>query len=259
MPDRPRRRIPGSAEAVTGEVRRSDDATPWSADKTPEQATAEPPRFKRKGESMPPRPASRANSGWGAVDALATADGFVTPLKITDDWLLIKFLEDKPFDVYRQHWFDGIKGQRGWRCLNIDGDTPCLLCDELGDTAQAANSFFNVLAFLGGEDGPTLEVLRAPKGLTKDIKELNEDSRFKGLTDPKLYAELRKKTEGEKRITYQLQPVRARDLKDEWDIEALTEEAIANIAGGQCHSEPISSVREMHEYRALVADLLKQG
>lgn len=244
MPDRPRRRIPGAPEP----------AAPAPADEAP----AERPRFRRQGETIPPRPPARANSGWGAVDALATSDGFVTPLKIVDDWLLIKFLEDKPFDVYRQHWFDGIKGQRGWRCLNEDGHSPCPLCDDLGDTPQAANSYFNVLAFLSAEQGPTLEVLRAPKGLTKDIKDLNEDTRFNGLIDPRLYAEVRKKVEGEKRITYQLQPVRSRDLKDEWDTEPLTEEFVASFAS-EIHTEPISSVRELHEYRGLINDLLKQG
>lgn len=248
MPERPRRRIPGSPEPDTTEtphtrLRRIPEPAP--------AVTAAPRRPVRE-------PHSRANSGWGAVDALASSDGFVTPLKITDDWLLIKFLEDRPFDVYRQHWFEGIKGQRGWRCLNEDGHSPCVLCDDLGDTPQAANSYFNVLAFLASDADPTLEVLRAPKGLTKDIKDLNDDSRFKGLTDPKLYVAVRKKTEGEKRITYQSEAVRARDLAEEWDVEPLSEEFIGEFTA-QCHTEPISSVRELSEYRTLINDLLKQG
>lgn len=239
MPERPRRRIPGSSEPAAA----------------PEQASAQRPHFRRKGETPPP--ASRANSGWGAVDALATSD-FITALKITDEWLLLKFLEARPFDVYRQHWFEGIKGQRGWRCLNEDAKSPCILCDDLGDTPQAANSYFNVAAFLTADQDPTLEVLRAPKGLTTDIKGLNEDPRFEGLTDSKLYVAVRKKVEGEKRTTYQIEIVRARDLKDEWDVEPLSPELIAELSG-QCHTEPISNLRELADYKDLIDDLLKQG
>lgn len=245
MPDRPRRRIPGASEPAA--ERGPDERMSPS----PAEQAAERPRARREA------PASRANSGWGAVDALATSDGFITPLKVTDDWLLIKFLENQPFDVARQHWFEGIKGQRGWRCLAIDDESSCPLCDELGDTPQAANSFFNVLAFLSA-DGPTHEVLRAPKGLTGDIKDLAEDSRFQGLADARLYAEVRKKVEGEKRITYQLQVVRARDLPEEWDIEPLSEARLAEFVSGN-HTEPISSLRDLSDYRALIHDLMKQG
>lgn len=235
--ERPRRRIPG----------------------TDSSASADPAAERPRSRTQPSPARNRANAGWGAVDALAQSDGYTKAMALTEDWVLIKFLEDGPFDSFKQHWFEDAK-VKGWRCLNVDGQTPCPLCEELGDRARAASSYFNVAAFLDGAT-PTLQVLRAPKSLTELIKDLHGDRRFKGLTDPRLYATVQKK-EPEKKGSppkFHIQPVRASELDEDWGItEAPSAEVFAALYEER-HIEPLDDPASMADYNALVDELLRQA
>ena len=234
MPDRPRRRIP---------------AQPAPQDATP-TATAERPRFRRKGESAP-----RSNAGWGALDKLNSGGDFVNPLKITEEPVIIRFLENQPFDVFRQHWFQDAPRQKAWRCLDEDGESDCPLCDSLGDRAQAPQAHFNIAAFLADGEPPTHEVLRASKRLADRLKEINEDRRFSGLTDPRLYIAIHKSGTGTD-TTYPTEIVRERDLADDWGITPPSPELIAELTSG-CHTEPLSPAQPAEKYNELIKELLK--
>lgn len=233
MPDRPRRRIPPQSAP--------QDAAPT--------ATAERPRFKRKGDGP------RSNAGWGALDKLATSSDFVNPLKLTEEPLIIRFLEGQPFDAFRQHWFQDAPRQKAWRCLDEDGESECPLCDSLGDRPQAPQAHFNIMAFLADGEDPTHEVLRASKRLTERLKEINDDHRFKGLDDPSLYLEIHKSGTGTD-TTYPVAIVKARDLGEDYGIEAPSAELVAELVRG-CYDEPLSPIPTMEQYQAFIKDMLK--
>jgi hypothetical protein len=243
MPDRPRRRIP----AATDSAATATEERPRFRRSTPESRETE-----RKKHA---RTANRSNGGWGALDKLNTGGDFVNPLKITEEPLIIRFLEAEPFDVFRQHWFQEAPRQKAWRCLNEDGESDCPLCDMLGDRPQAPQAHFNIMAFLTDGEDPTHEVLRASKRLADRLKEINADRRFEGLADPRLYLEIHRTGSGTD-TTYPLDIVKERDLGEDWGIEPPSTELVAELTRG-CYTEPLSPAQSIDQYEALIKELLK--
>lgn len=231
MPERPRRRIPEPQDAAPA-------------------ATEQRPRFRGRGETR-----SRSNAGWGALDKLNTSGDFVNPLKITEEPVVIRFLEAQPFDVFRQHWFQDAPKQKAWRCLNEDGESDCPLCDALGDRPQAPQAHFNIMAFLADGEDPSHEVLRASKRLADRLKEINTDRRFKGLTDPNLYIAIHKSGTGTD-TTYPTEIVRERDLEADWGITPPAQGVVDKLIRA-CHTEPLAAAQGTDQYNALIKELMK--
>jgi hypothetical protein len=56
--------------------------------------------------------------GWGAADAVKHADSpFAQRLRLMDDPIVIKFLEDEPYASFRQHWIER-SGQKSFTCIS---------------------------------------------------------------------------------------------------------------------------------------------
>lgn len=95
------------------------------------------------------RPASNAvQSGWGAAKKLKTEGGnFADEMSITNDEQLVKFLNDAPYAVYKQHWIEGLRStkKRSFICMGRG----CPLC-AIGDSASKKWAF-NVALFDGDE------------------------------------------------------------------------------------------------------------
>lgn len=169
-------------------------------------------------ETVQPKAGATVNEGWDAVDALLKAENseFPTDFRFSDEPQLIKFLQDRPFATYEQHWIERPKGKKSFVCV---GDT-CPLCDILGDKPRGKFAF-NVLVLVGETTG--VQVLTAPPSLARQIKKAHDDER-KGPLDREFW-EISRMGTGPT-TQYTLNYVRGRDLAEEWklDLTAVTEQ-----------------------------------
>jgi len=169
-------------------------------------------------ETIQPKVGTTVQEGWDAVDALLTTNNseFPTDFRFSDEPQLIKFLQDRPFATYEQHWIERPKGKKSFVCI---GDT-CPLCDILGDKPRGKFAF-NILVLVGETTG--VQVLTAPPSLARQIKKAHDDER-KGPLDREFW-EISRMGTGPT-TQYTLNYVRGRDLAEEWklDIENVNEQ-----------------------------------
>jgi hypothetical protein len=163
-------------------------------------------------ETATPKVGTTVQEGWDAIDALVSkTDGdFPTDFRFSEEPQLVKFLEDRPFASYEQHWIERPKGKKSFVCL---GDN-CPLCDVLGDKPRGKFAF-NVLVLSGETQG--VQILTAPPSLARQIKKAHDDER-KGPLDKEDW-EMSRLGMGPT-TQYTLTFVRGRDLAEEWKLSS---------------------------------------
>ena len=171
---------------------------------------------------MPAKVGTTVQEGWEAAEALLTIETteFPTDFKFSEEPQLVKFLQDRPFATYEQHWIERPKGKKSFVCIG-DG---CPLCEILGDKPRGKFAF-NVLVL--SAETPTVQVLTAPPSLARQIKKAHDDER-KGPIDKEFWEISRLGTGPQ--TQYTLNYVRGRDLAEEWklkleDVTALVADA----------------------------------
>ena len=170
---------------------------------------------------MPAKVGTTVQEGWGAAEALLNVETteFPTDFKFSEEPQLVKFLQDRPFATYEQHWIERPKGKKSFVCLG-DG---CPLCEILGDKPRGKFAF-NVLVLSGEET--KVQVLTAPPSLARQIKKAHDDER-KGPIDKEFWEISRLGTGPQ--TQYTLNYVRGRDLAEEWKLSQETvTELVAN-------------------------------
>jgi len=176
-------------------------------------------------ESTRPAGRSGAARGWDAVRrAKSTKKDFQENLKIGDDEILIHFLEDEPYAVYRQHWIQEAEGRKSFSCLEED----CPLCERLGDR-PSARVLFNVAEMTAG--GPVVRTWSMGVRLAEKIETLGSKARTSPIDRLDLYWAVSKSGKGTS-TEYNLEPIRAEseaDLED-WGVgEPLTAEELEDL------------------------------
>lgn len=157
--------------------------------------------------------------GWGAADKVkAAASTYADRLVVTTDEQLIKFLEDDPYVSFNVHWLRR-NGQKTWNCIASEDPKGCPLCNA-GDVPQA-RVCFNV-ALMDTEDGgePIVKSLEASSATAEQIKNHHKDAKNGPIT--KHYWSI-KKASSQKTAGTILNPVRARDLGEDWNVEPLSD------------------------------------
>ena len=174
-------------------------------------------------EVQTPKSGATVQEGWDAADALLKVETseFPTDFRFSEEPQLVKFLQDRPFATYEQHWIERPKGKKSFVCLG-DG---CPLCEILGDKPRGKFAF-NVLVLSGDE--PTVQVMTAPPSLARQIKKAHDDER-KGPLDKEFWEVSRLGTGPQ--TQYTLNYVRGRDLAEEWKLSIDdVMELVANAA-----------------------------
>lgn len=170
-----------------------------------------------------PKVGTTVQEGWDAVVALEDAKNseFPTDFRFADESQLIKFLQDRPFATYEQHWIERPKGKKSFVCIG-DG---CPLCEVLGDKPRGKFAF-NILVLVGDTVG--VQVLTAPPSLARQIKKAHDDER-KGPLDREFW-EISRMGTGPT-TQYTLNFVRGRDLAEEWklSLDNVTEQIAAAV------------------------------
>lgn len=179
----------------------------------------EPRSSRRSSREDDEAPRSRNTSkGWG---------GFKNKREETSDFVknyslpevqeeIIKILDAEPFSVYAEHWLDDKKGKKSYVCIGDD----CPLC-AIGDKPRVY-TMFNVLDLREGAE-PKVYPWKVSQTVTDVLEGYAKSDRTSPIDREDLYFSIRKTGGGQKgKVQTHVTPVKARDLKEDWDIEPFS-------------------------------------
>lgn len=182
-------------------------------DDLPEEEEDERPRGKAGSSDA-------VGSGWGAAKKLKQEGGeFADEFRFDKDPVLVKFLNDAPFAVYKQHWVEGLRStkKKSFICLGKS----CPLC-AVGESA-AKKWAFNIAVI--GEDDAEVKALIAGSRLFDQIADEHEGKN--GPIDNGYWA--LSKSGKKQTTTYKVDFVKERDLEEDWGV--TPEDAEASLKG----------------------------
>lgn len=164
-------------------------------------------------EDEVPTRSSTIQAGWASAKKLQAevSDGYINEMKLSEEDQVIKFLEEEPFAVYKQHFINETpKGsKKSFVCLE-DG---CPLCEDLLSKPDRKYSF-NVLN-LSNESGPTHMALTVGPRLLGPIQKIHE-----GRLGPinKNYVVVSRSGKGTS-TTYNVQSLKEADVSEDYGID----------------------------------------
>lgn len=169
-----------------------------------------------------PAPAPRViKRGWGAAEQVMSADSpFAQRLKVSEDAVIVKFLEDDPYAVFRQHWIER-SGQKSFTCISDVSSKGCPLCDAGNRPTSRFN--FNVVLMTDGD--PQIKSYEVGARVIDQLKNFSVDPRQGPLT--KHYWAISKSGKGARASTNH-QMIRERDL-EEFSMEPLDEGTLKKL------------------------------
>lgn len=184
--------------------------------------------------------------GWSAVDSVVSADSaFAQRLKVGDDPIIVKFLEDEPYAVLRQHWIER-SGQKSFTCIADLSPKGCPLCDAGNRPSSRFN--FNVALLVPGDE-PLIKSYEVGVRVIDQLKNFSIDPRQGPLT--KHYWAISRSGKGARSSTNH-QMIRDRDL-EEYGIDALDEDGLKALRKKAYDS----SIIPIPEYKTLL-DVAKE-
>jgi hypothetical protein len=164
----------------------------------------------------------KVRRGWGAAERLMNSNAaYAQRLTISQEPVIIKFLEDDPYAVFHQHWIER-QGQKSFTCIADIDPKGCPLCDA-GDRPRARFNFNVALLDPGVE--PIIRSYEVGTRVVDQLKNFATDPRQGPLT--KHYWAVSRTGKGATTATAH-QLVRERDL-EEYDIEAITEDQFSAL------------------------------
>lgn len=170
----------------------------------------------RNADEEAPKAARTIKRGWNEVEKVKSADSsYAQRLKVGEDPIIIKFLEDEPYASFRQHWVER-QGQKSFTCIGDLDERGCPLCD-IGNRPSTRFSF-NVALFSDGEW--VIKSYDVGPRVIDQLKNFHTDPRQGPLT--KNYWAVSRTGKGTTSSTNH-QMVKERDLEDEWRAEPLLE------------------------------------
>lgn len=179
----------------------------------------EAPRRGRRSAKASAKP----GRGWNAyADEKKKGGDFADTFTPSGELVLIKFIDEEPFDSYREHWVQELEGRKSRTCL---GDE-CPLC-EIGHQARM-RVCFNIIDWSDAKR-PAVKVWLVGVRLAEAIKNFAEQSKTAPLNKPGLYWSISRTGKGMK-TDHHLQPVKSRDLDEDWERDPLAQEEIDELA-----------------------------
>lgn len=163
-------------------------------------------------------------AGWKAFsEKRSTRSEFVKNYLLPTEASLIKILDAEPFSVYSEHWIDELPGKKSFICLGDD----CPLC-AIGDKPRVY-SLFNILD-LADPVNPEVRPWKVSQTVTGDLHRYAQDPKTSPLNREDLYFSVFKSGGGSQGpMRTNLNPVKARDLEEDWGTEPLTEQEISGL------------------------------
>jgi hypothetical protein len=162
-----------------------------------------------------------SSSGW---DTPAAGGGnYPVDFKFIDgQFQIVKFIDPSatPFASYKEHWLtQKTSGKRSY--ISLGSNDP--LCVKLGSVPRHIRAF--TIANLSAQGGPQRQVLKATPRLYKTLYAAHHNQQF-GPLNRNYWALSR--TGEMAAITYQVNPVKERDLQEDWGIDLAAVTPIVN-------------------------------
>lgn len=223
---------------TTRRRRRPSDDMPREERNTPDPDDEDedrPRRRRRKTSGDGESSGRKASRGWGSYEqkrakTSSRADEFKAP---DNEPVLIKFLDEEPFDNYNQHWVDDVPSgtKKSYMCVDdeyfeAEGYDECPLC-AIGEGAST-HSLFNVLD-LTNPDKPEVKVWDASPTVADILKRAAKQKKTTPLNREDLYFEVTKVKE-KRKTTWNIDAVKARDLQEDYEMEPLDSEELETFA-----------------------------
>lgn len=195
------------------------------------------------------RKARVIRGGWGSVEQAKTADSpFAQRLKVVEDPIIIKFLEDEPYATYRQHWVER-QGQKSFTCIaDIDPSGDCPLCKS--GNRPSTRFAFNVI-LVSPDMEAMLKSYEVGPRVIDQLKNFHTDPRQGPLS--KHYWAVSRSGKGATSATNH-QLVKERDL-EEWQIDAL-EESDLKVFSKQAYTSDIIQIPARKDLMKIVVEEL---
>jgi hypothetical protein len=190
---------------------------------------------------------SVGGKGWGSYEKSKQANSsFPDDFKVTNEEVLLKFLDEEPFWVYLQHWIER-KGKRSWTCLEVR----CPLCDDAGDkpTQQVC---FNVVDFTDPKD-PKVKVWKVGPMVADILKNFAKNDKTKPINRDDLYFSARKESKNNK-TNYYITPVKERDIYDDWDVDP--DNVDLDALEDDAYDESVFKVNSRSELKQIAREIL---
>lgn len=229
MPRTLTRRASG-VDRIYNPVKPINDVEPETEKDTPQE---QPPRARRSRSAReeettaPPRPRGgssdtlKTGRGWAAAASVKSSE-YADDFTPTEEETVVKFLEDSPFAVYYQHWVERGKGlKKSFRCIEND----CPLCD--GGNSAAPRIAFNIIDF-SDPDAPKVKVYTVPKKVCTRIETLHKSHKDGPINGVDRYFAVSRVASTPYPTT--ISGIKARDLKEDFGFDPLTEAEIDNFA-----------------------------
>ena len=154
--------------------------------------------------------------GWAAAEKMQNSTSqYAQRLRVTEDQIIIKFLEDAPYATFKQHWVER-SGQKSFTCIADLDDRGCPLC-KAGNRPSMKFSFNVALLSKDGEH--SVKSYDVGLRVIDQLKNFDQDPRQGPLG--KHYWVVSRSGKGATSATNH-QMLRDRDLED-WGYTALTD------------------------------------
>ena len=215
---------------------------------TEDTRTEDTPRYEPDPEVR--TAASRVvRGGWAAADTVKNAGSpYAQKLKVEAKPVIVKFLEDEPYTSYKQHWVER-SGQKSFTCLSGMHPKGCPLCDS-GDR-PGSRFAFNV-ALLSAEDDPVVRSYEVGPRVIDTLKNYHVDPKM-GPLGKHYWAISKTGTKSTTQTNHQM--VKATDLEEDWDMDPLTPEILADLKK-QCYTYEILSIPTYKQLQEIAAEEL---
>ena len=162
--------------------------------------------------------------GWGNAEQVKTADSpYAQNLKLGEEEVVVKFLEDDPYVSYRQHWINERQGQKSFTCISDLHEQGCPLCDA--GHRPSSRFAFNVALLVPGED-PLLRSYEFGTRVIDQIKSFHQNPKTGPITKH-YWAISRTGKKSSTQVSHQL--IKERDLEEEWGIVPIDESGLAKL------------------------------
>lgn len=198
------------------------------------------------------------SAGWaGYREKKAKSGSFGEYFRLEDgDQFLIKFLESAPFASYRQHWIEGLQStkRKSFVCVETD----CALCDAGDD--PGFRIAFNVLVLAdvkGPLQKPLVKAWEVGPALAEQIEGKAKDKRYGPIDRPDVYFCVGR-TGKKSKTRYSLDPVKARDLEEDWEMTPLSEDELGKYEG-KMYDRKVIRVPKRQLLKQIAAELQDEG
>lgn len=199
------------------------------------------------------KPSAHIRRGFSAARQVAdSTSSFAQAFKLTEQIQVIKFLEDEPYASYTRHWIERSsptgRSLRSFNCYKNFGHPNCPLC-EVGDKAQAVTAFN--IALIGDDGVPLLKSFDCGPKLLGIVENYARDPKVAPLTKGYFLAS----RSGKKgTVNYQLVPIKAHSLSDDYDIDAPSAEEMAKLGLYDADIITMPKLKDLESVAAEIAD-----